>query len=73
MTKGFLDIDIFFRLACPDRHKAVPVVGRSDRDHIDFFVIENFSNILYALRGIFEFTLDEFLAASNSRESGSTK
>src|SRR5262249_29907894 len=45
-----LDVDVFARLAAPDSHEGVPVVGSRDGDSIDGLVIKQLSNVCVSLR-----------------------
>jgi hypothetical protein len=47
---GFFYINIFARLAGPDGSQRVPVVGRGERNGIDGFVLQKFSDVGIAHR-----------------------
>ena len=64
VTEWFLYINIFACLTGPDRHETVPVIGSGDGNYIHVVVIEYFTNILDAIRGIFKFGIDKFLTCS---------
>src|SRR5712692_6894733 len=48
VTQWLLDIHIFTRLAGPDGHERVPVVGCSDGDGIQLFILQGFADVLDA-------------------------
>src|SRR6185503_8637115 len=58
MAEGFLDVDIFARLAGPNGQERMPVVGRSNRDYIEVLVGEGLTNILETLGRIAAFFTD---------------
>src|SRR5215471_13773523 len=45
-----LDVDVFARLAAPDSHEGVPVVGSRDGDGIDGLVIKQLAKVCVSLR-----------------------
>lgn len=45
MGGGFLDVDVFTRLASPHGGQGVPVVRCGGGDHVDILVIERFPHI----------------------------
>jgi hypothetical protein len=44
------DVHILARLAGPDRHQRMPMVGRGDRDDIQRLVVERFAHVLHTIR-----------------------
>src|SRR6266852_343365 len=45
MRARLLHIDVFPGLTGPDGHQRVPMIGRSDGDGVDIFVLEQLTNI----------------------------
>src|SRR5262249_27382529 len=46
----FLDVDILARLAGPNGHQGVPVVGRGDGDGVEGFILQCLADVLDHLR-----------------------
>jgi hypothetical protein len=54
------NIDILSRLAGPDGHQRMPVIGRGDRDGIEVLVIERLANVgdhRWLISAVFDFGL----------------
>src|SRR5262249_8232548 len=55
---GFLDVGVLARLHCPDGGQRMPMIGRSDGDRVDVFVVEDAAHVgleLRTLAGPFEY------------------
>src|SRR5207247_1107026 len=46
---GLLDVNIFPRLAGPNGHEGMPVVGRGDRDRVERLVLQGLADVLNTL------------------------
>src|SRR5205807_72784 len=46
MTARLFDVDVFARLAGPDGHQRVPVVGRGNRDGVKILVLQCLADVL---------------------------
>src|SRR5207302_3497290 len=53
-----LDVDVLLRLAGPDGHQSVPVVGRGDRDGVEAAVLQRLADVLHTLRRVAALLLD---------------
>ncbi len=59
---GFLHIYILSGLAGPDGHQGMPVIGRSDNDGIDIFIIQQMADIGIRVEGKLVFFFELFLS-----------
>ena len=50
MADRLLDVDVLARLAGPDRHERVPVIGRRNRHGVDIPIVEDATEIRLRLR-----------------------
>ena len=77
VTARLLDVDVLTGLHRPDAHQGMPVIGRSDRDDVDVFAIEDAADVLDVLRlagGVLELLLvtagDAGITIADHREFG---
>src|SRR5262249_47976817 len=60
VAQRLLDVYVLACLARPDRDERVPVVGRRDRDHVEFLVLQSLANVLNAFRLVAALVSDLF-------------